>query len=81
MVNSGKCIMATKKEIENLIAAKHLCTLRRDLFESGLGAPVGNDNEFIIDDKRYKYRWLGDQFQVKFEGIWENAYSIDFDFD
>lgn len=58
------------------------CILRRDLASQGLSVPIGESIMWGRDDK-LEYRWVGvekDVFQVRFEGRWLYANSIDFDF-
>jgi len=53
---------------------------RADLIEQGLSVPAG-EGYLPITDKGWKYRWLTeDSFQIKHNGKWADAYSIDFDF-
>jgi hypothetical protein len=62
---------------------KDFCTVRREV--QHMNIPVGN-SKFIRPErkrKRFRYRWLSDTtgFQILFNGNWENAQSIDFEFD
>lgn len=55
--------------------------LRTDLFNKGLSVPVGNSG-WLNDQTQLKYRWTDDDssFHVYFNGNWENAESLDFEF-
>lgn len=72
---------------------QQLAEVRGDL--QGLGMPyfapgdLGGDNEpvgYYYGPEPVPYRWVdGDDgfegyFQIQLEGVWYNAYSIDFDF-
>lgn len=56
------------------------CRLRQDLINKELGAPVGNT--FYNSTKPVQYWWVDDvDFKVLINGNWEDAHSIDFDFE
>ena len=57
------------------------CRLRTDLFNKGLSVPIGTTG-WLNDQTPLKYRWkdCGCSFQVYFNGKWEDAESIDFEF-
>jgi hypothetical protein len=58
------------------------CRIRKDLLDGDMGVPVGND--YIREDIEYEYQWIGkdeEEFQIKLNGKWQDAQSIDFDFD
>lgn len=59
---------------------KKFCRLRQDLINKELGAPVGET--FYDSDRPIEYRWLDEiYFQLFHNWNWENAESIDFDFE
>lgn len=65
--------------VEHRIESFQYCTLKKDLVETGLGAPIGED--FYHSDKPLPYKWEGDfKFLVYYKDKWLPAYSIDFDF-
>lgn len=70
--------MRTKK---GAIMSKTCCTIREDLQKDCLSIPVGN--EMIEGNENYAYRWINseDEFQIKLNGKWLEACSIDFDFE
>ena len=56
------------------------CTIRRDLLQAGLSVPVGG-GRYTSQKRNFEYRWVGDdKFQIKHNGKWVSASSIDFDF-
>jgi hypothetical protein len=60
---------------------KSFCTVRKDLLEKELGVPVGD--VYYSEAESLPYRWSGeeeDKFEVLYEGKWQEAYSIDFEF-
>lgn len=57
---------------------KTYATIRKDLRESKIAVPIGK--KFSLTDKPLLYRWFGNRFQVKHNGNWKEAESIDFDF-
>ena len=58
---------------------KTFCKIRKDLLEKELSIPVGES--FVGTKERFEYRWVDDeQFQIFYEGIWQDAESIDFEF-
>lgn len=61
--------------------SKNICSVRPDLYQYKI--PVG-DNKYIDPDrkrKRFKYRWQTENdFEIFFNGKWESAQSIDFNF-
>ena len=57
--------------------------VRKDLKEMELKVPIGDEesDDHVGPDGQWEYRWLeGDVFQIKVNGGWVNADSIDFDF-
>lgn len=54
------------------------CRIRKDLLEQNLKIPVGD--KYIAEDREYSYRWLKDQFQIYLNGKFQDASSIDFEF-
>ena len=59
---------------------KKFCKLRQDLINKELGAPVGDS--FYNSTQPIEYRWLDEiDFQVFLNGKWEDAESVDFDFE
>lgn len=53
--------------------------IRADIVEKGLAVPVGD--KFYGLREPLSYQWLNDEtFQVFFEGSWQEAHSIDWDF-
>lgn len=58
------------------------CKIRKDLVEQGYLVPVGETYVEQIDEMQlFEYRWDKDQFQIKTDGKFQNAESIDFEFD
>lgn len=56
-----------------------LAKIRADLLKSGTAVPIGDC--FYKDAAPLPYRWVNeDQFQVKLNGYWKEAESIDFEF-
>ena len=56
-----------------------LAKVRADLIHQGVGVPVGK--VFYFDSKPLGFRWTSeDNFQVLYQGLWEKAESIDWDF-
>lgn len=55
-----------------------LAVVRKDLLEEKLGVPVGEGYYYAADP--LPYRWINEEFQVYYNGKWESAESIDFDF-
>lgn len=68
-------------------AKKLFCRVRKDLLKDELGVPIflgqSDKEHHLFTGKKIQYRWLEDTegFQVKHNGRWYNAYSIDFDFE
>lgn len=63
--------------LENSIKPR-FCEVRK-----GLDVPYGDQGKFLQEGRRYQYKWVGDDedvFKILVDGIWEEAYSIDFDF-
>lgn len=52
--------------------------VRKDILEREENVPVGND--YYGENKPLEYRWKGEEFQVKINGKFQEAESIDFDF-
>jgi hypothetical protein len=55
--------------------------VRSDLYKDGIGVPVGD--EYICNAKEYRYRWSADDatgLQVLLNGRYQDALTIDFDF-
>lgn len=60
---------------------KSFCTVRKDILDMKLGVPVGNFH--YSDNKPLPYRWSDEQdgkFEILYKGRWQEAYSIDFEF-
>jgi hypothetical protein len=55
------------------------CKLRPDLVKLELSVPIGG-SDYLSDPSPINYRWVDDEFQVYFNGKWQTAYSIDFEF-
>lgn len=65
-----------KKPNPNLV---RYATVRKDLLDTGETVPVGES--YYGKAAPLRYRWLhGEVFQVEYNGIWEYAESIDWDF-
>ena len=54
------------------------CKIRKDLRDREIHVPVGNLH--IYTEEVLEYKWEGENFKVLWEGVWENANSIDFEF-
>lgn len=59
--------------------------IRKDLVKQSLSVPVGDSYVSGVLGQRFEYRWVnedepGEQFQVFHDGSWQDAESIDFDF-
>lgn len=57
--------------------------IRPDLLAEGTGVPVGDKFYHLSEPLPYRWKNEGEdneQFQVFFEGKWQDAESIDFDF-
>lgn len=57
------------------------CTIRGDLLDDNLRVPVGDS--YYGDPNPLHYRYLHDDddgFQVLYQGKWQVAYTVDFDF-
>lgn len=53
--------------------------IRKDLLEMSLGVPVGNT--YYWEDAPLEYRWVDDtRFEVKYNGEWQEAESMDWEF-
>lgn len=59
---------------------ENFCTVREDLIEQELAVPIGD--EFYCDTAPLLYRWRNNDadFEVFYNGKWQEAYSIDFEF-
>lgn len=57
---------------------KQICTIRKDILSQNLAVPIGD--EYYAGKEPLKYRWRKDVFQVFYNGKWQYAKSIDFDF-
>ena len=57
------------------------CKVRKDLLKKGLSVSIGD--KFCNPTQELKYRWNEDEteFQVLYLGKWQDAESIDFEFD
>lgn len=64
----------------------YYCTQRKDLIGKGVYIPIGiNLNVLFKETDKILYRWLEDSigdemFQIKHNGIWHDAHTMDFDF-
>lgn len=55
------------------------CKIRKDILKKGLAVPIGDKH--YSPSYELQYRWkTEDDFQVFFMGKWQDAESIDFDF-
>jgi hypothetical protein len=61
---------------------KGLCWVRKDLLKKGLCVPIG-DVDYYCGEEPLKYHYTEDDeiFEVFFCGKWQEADSIDFDFE
>lgn len=64
--------------------AAGLCRIHKNILKKGLAVPIGDKHASPSYD--LQYRWLREdesnaQFQVFYLGEWQDAESIDFDFD
>lgn len=63
------------------IKSAGFCIIRKDLQKQNLRVPIG-DASYYSGSYPLSYRWLKDTegFQVLYQGTWQDAESIDFDF-
>jgi hypothetical protein len=59
------------------------CKIRKDILHYGI--PYGKEGKFIpeeLKNSNFEYRWdeLDTFFEIKINGVWEEADSIDFEF-
>lgn len=54
--------------------------IRRDLLKQGLSIPIGKKYVFTLMAFPFIYTNNDTKFKVLYKGIWQSAYSIDFDF-
>ena len=57
-------------------------TIRQDIIDQDLLVPVQNGEDWIdgnIHPGPYEARYHGDEFQIKINGVWTEAVSIDFE--
>lgn len=68
-----------KTKVEGILCP--MARVRQDLINERFGVPVGGGTYF--DKKPVPYRWINDteKFQVFLDGAWEDAESIDFEFE
>lgn len=62
---------------------KTFCTVRKDLLKKGLCVPIG-DTAYYCGKEHLEYRYIGEDdeiFEVFFEEKWQEAESMDFDFE
>ena len=66
-------------EYLSMLEEQHLAFKRKDLSDDA-GIPVGD--EFVTDRGVYPYRWNDEDtlFEIKHNGEWKEAQSIDWDF-
>jgi len=64
-----------------IIKSAGFCIIRKDLQKENLRVPIGTAS-YYSGSYPLSYRWLKDDegFQVFFQGSWQDAESIDFDF-
>ena len=62
------------------------CTVRKALSCQGISVPVGGSYKTFGQFERVAYRWRSvssdnDTFEVRINGMWQKANSIDFEFE
>lgn len=62
------------------------CTVRKDLSSKGISIPVGKGYKSFGQFEKVAYRWRSvgtdnDTFEVRVNGMWQEANSIDFEFE
>jgi hypothetical protein len=62
------------------------CSLRKDLSCQGISVPVGRGYKSFGQFQKVAYRWRSvhradDTFEIRVNGMWQEANSIDFEFE